>query len=467
MNHSVLVETSRRFVEAFLPAGKGQAGGRRDARRTARSARPLNAAIFGAGLTAGSKTGSCRCCSGREGRPAALSGDPGAQTRADFRSASNAASARCRARWPPGCWPQPRNCWRWNAYCEPMPITPRATRCCAARRRGQDRTGRRVRALDGALATVPPRRLCLGWKPTTMYLPVSDALGRQLVGDKYSVAAFDDRASHPPGRACARSSSPLLVVDNLERIPLPPFLAGPRPRHWPRTPRDALAGHPRCAHGCAQGQTRLLFTSRSPARALRRPPAQRTAPLPRPRGRSEAIEQVLDAEAGLAASPTWMLRAGRSSNWWTRCWPCPHAGAARARDPAPGHWRRRATRSSRLMAAMEVKQFPGSREQSVFASVELSLRRLSPDNWERARALGVFHAVSNSASCAMMGWGRRRRRRPRAQAGRTGLAWPMRHHHLSLNPRSVPICASGWKRRKPRRSPRLEVATMRGVGLNR
>ena len=33
---------------------------------------------------------------------------------------------------------------------------------------------------------------------------------------------------------------------------------------------------------------------------------------------------------------------------------------------------------------------PASREKSVFASVELSLRRLSPANRERARVLGVF-----------------------------------------------------------------------------
>src|SRR5439155_165787 len=43
-----------------------------------------------------------------------------------------------------------------------------------------------------------------------------------------------------------------------------------------------------------------------------------------------------------------------------------------------------------LMAAME-KQFPGSREHSLFASVELSLRRMSPANREKARVLGVFH----------------------------------------------------------------------------
>ena len=65
-----------------------------------------------------------------------------------------------------------------------------------------------------------------------------------------------------------------------------------------------------------------------------------------------------------------------------------------------------ATRTSlvELMAEMD-KQFPGSREKSVFASVELSLRRLSQANRERARVLGVFHGgVDLDALRAMMQW---------------------------------------------------------------
>lgn len=52
-----------------------------------------------------------------------------------------------------------------------------------------------------------------------------------------------------------------------------------------------------------------------------------------------------------------------------------------------------ATRTSlvELMAEME-QTFPGHREKSVFASVELSLRRMSKANRDRARVLGVFHS---------------------------------------------------------------------------
>src|SRR5262249_36567730 len=57
-----------------------------------------------------------------------------------------------------------------------------------------------------------------------------------------------------------------------------------------------------------------------------------------------------------------------------------------------------------LMADMD-RRFPGSREQSPFASVELSLRRLSSVNWERARVLGVFHGrVDLDVLRTMMGW---------------------------------------------------------------
>src|SRR5262249_5702593 len=62
-----------------------------------------------------------------------------------------------------------------------------------------------------------------------------------------------------------------------------------------------------------------------------------------------------------------------------------------------------ATRASlvALMAEME-HTFPGSREQSVFASVELSLQRLSAANQERARVLGVFHGGVDFDVLAMM-----------------------------------------------------------------
>ena len=95
----------------------------------------------------------------------------------------------------------------------------------------------------------------------------------------------------------------------------------------------------------------------------------------------EEIEQLVDAVHGHARTLALL------------------APALRARGVA-------ATRESlvELMAEME-RRFPGNREQSVFASVELSLRRLSPANRERVRVLGVFHGgVDLDVLRLMMGW---------------------------------------------------------------
>ncbi|HMV40139.1 MAG TPA: AAA family ATPase, partial [Plasticicumulans sp.] len=59
---------------------------------------------------------------------------------------------------------------------------------------------------------------------------VLDALGRQLVGDDYSVAAFadPDQATQPVERAL-REQPTLLVIDNMESLLLPPFMAAGTP----------------------------------------------------------------------------------------------------------------------------------------------------------------------------------------------------------------------------------------------
>ncbi|MDS4032233.1 MAG: tetratricopeptide repeat protein, partial [Candidatus Contendobacter sp.] len=99
-----------------------------------------------------------------------------------------------------------------------------------------------------------------------------------------------------------------------------------------------------------------------------------------------------------------------------------------------------ATRESlvELMAEME-QRFPGSREQSVFASVELSLQRLSAANRERARVLGVFHGgVHPAVLCPMMQWGMEDFTALASELIKTGLATPNRYNHLTLNPALCP-----------------------------
>ena len=87
-----------------------------------------------------------------------------------------------------------------------------------------------------------------------------------------------------------------------------------------------------------------------------------------------------------------------------------------------------------LMAEME-RKFPRSREQSVFASVELSLRRLSPANQEKARVLGVFHGgVDLDVLRTMMQWENADVASLAGELITTGLATPNRYNHLTLNP---------------------------------
>ncbi|MGH9817800.1 MAG: tetratricopeptide repeat protein, partial [Candidatus Acidiferrales bacterium] len=85
------------------------------------------------------------------------------------------------------------------------------------------------------------------------------------------------------------------------------------------------------------------------------------------------------------------------------------------------------------------RKFPGSREQSVFASVELSLRRLSPANRDKARALGVFHGgFKLEVLGLMMEWEVADLTSLAGELIETGLATADRYNHLTLNPALCP-----------------------------
>lgn len=103
-----------------------------------------------------------------------------------------------------------------------------------------------------------------------------------------------------------------------------------------------------------------------------------------------------------------------------------------------------------LMAEMEQK-FPGSREKSVFASVELSLRRLSTKNRERARVLGVFYgAVDLNVLRVMMDWEKADVTSLAGELIETGLETLDPFDHLTLKPGALSLLA-----RAARCRPRL------------
>ena len=222
---------------------------------------------------------------------------------------------------------------------------------------------------------------------------VLDAIGRQLVGKDYSVATYDDqeKAVLPVERMLAEQTT-LLVIDNMESVLLPPYLARETPEvltDEARATLDAILAL--CARLMANGETRLVFTSREalPApfdAAGNRRELQRLA-------RDDAVklvERVLNDAGGDTGAPG----DARGPEAIERLVDAVHGHARTLALLAPSLRERgvEATRRSLVDLMTEMEQrYPGSREQSVFAGVELSLRRLSATNRERARVLGLFH----------------------------------------------------------------------------
>jgi tetratricopeptide (TPR) repeat protein len=265
---------------------------------------------------------------------------------------------------------------------------------------------------------------------------VLDAIGRQLVPG-YSVATFDnlEQATLPVERALAEQST-LLVVDNMESILLPPYLETPEAlSEDARRELDAILAL--CARLNAKCDTRLVFTSRE---ALPAPfDAQQQRRELHQLDRNDAVklvERALNREAGAGAAAD-----------------AAQAAIEQLVDAVNGHARTlallapslrsrgvEATRASlvELMAEME-RKFPGSREQSVYASVELSLRRMSLENRERARVLGVFHGGADlDVLRTMMQCENADVAALASELIETGLATLNRYNHLTLNPALCP-----------------------------
>jgi tetratricopeptide (TPR) repeat protein len=264
-------------------------------------------------------------------------------------------------------------------------------------------------------------------------LAVLDAVGQQLVA-KYSVAAFNDiDAAIQPVERALKEQSTLLVIDNMESILLPPYVET----------SAALAADARadleailalCARLNAVGETRLVFTSREPL----------PAPFDGERNRRELhrldrddavrfVERILNVEGqgtGAAANA-----ARESIEQLVDAVNC-HARTLTLLAPSLRQQGPDATRLSltRLMEEME-RKYPGNREQSLYASVALSLQRMSPENRERARVLGVFHGgVDLDMLRLMMQWEKTDVASLSQELIETGLATPDPYNHLTLNP---------------------------------
>ena len=277
---------------------------------------------------------------------------------------------------------------------------------------------------------------------------VVDKLGHQLIKTGFSTQADchgDLAEAERQIERTLREQPTLLVMDNMESVLLPPFLEKETPEALSEESRAELeAIQALCKRLLTVGDTRLVFTSRE---ALPAPfDAERCRRELHRLDREDAVKLVervlntsLTRERGSQGSADASDAAREEIEQLVDTVHC-HARTLALLAPALRSLGVEATRESlvELMAQME-RQFPGSREQSVFASVELSLQRMSEVNRERARVLGVFHGgVDLNVLRVMMQWEEADVGTLASDLVHTGLATPNRYNHLTLNPALCP-----------------------------
>jgi hypothetical protein len=282
------------------------------------------------------------------------------------------------------------------------------------------RTGRFRRAAFVSLGTISDVRSVL------------DSLGRQVLpeGANWSVAQVRvlRQALQPVQRALADHPT-LLVLDNLESVL--PDASGQTPAAAPvaelwRLCQDLLNANP---------ATRLLFTSRE---ALPEPFAQRRADMVlEALSQADAIALVSQvmAQEGVTPHPsdpgstpqdiTDLVEAmGRH----------PRALVLLAREVARRGVRDTTTSVRELMTALH-DRYPDDREQSLYASVELSLRRLEPEVRAPLQPLAVFHGGVHLRVWALMtGADAETIKNLAAAVVDVGLGTNMGYGHLRLDP---------------------------------
>ena len=225
-------------------------------------------------------------------------------------------------------------------------------------------------------------------------------LGQQLLpeGEKWHVG--DSAEEFKQGRLeverALRDRRTIIVLDNMESVLPDP---GTRGRGDTETRRDDAALKEifdLCAAMLDGGpSTRLIFTSREP---LPEPfaPVARTAELREldPNDAIELVSQVMKREGlepkhdDAGNTPTEVAELVEAVGCHAR------ALALLAREIAIQGVSATTGNVQRLMEELERKH-PGERENSLYASVELSLRRLPPEMRQQIKPLGVFHGGAN------------------------------------------------------------------------
>ena len=449
MSHSVLVETARRFVAAFYAElAKGQRVGQAMlAGQMALHSDPSRGQRYGIGeLTLADWF--VPVLYQEKDDPQLFTATPAPQTQEDLRS-------RQRARLG-AVPPEPADTGFVGRSRDLLALERLLRQERWAVLRGQGGEGKTALAAELARWLVRSQQLrraaFVSVELCSQGQAVLDALGRQLVGADYSAAKYEspEQALLPIERAL-REQPTLLVIDNMESVLLPPYLETPEllSEEAALELKEILALAERLLR---VGETRLVFTSREalPAPFDAGPQCWELHQL----GKGDAVALIERSLAAVESSGAAGAGAGATALEARReeieALVAAVQGHARTLALLAPELRRRGVAATQaalveLMEQMQrqVAQLPADdprrREQSLFASVELSLRRLSATNRERAQLLGVFHGgVDLDALRAMTGWEAAEVEGLAQELVGTGLATANPYNHLSLNPALCP-----------------------------
>ncbi len=228
---------------------------------------------------------------------------------------------------------------------------------------------------------------------------VLDALGHQLLpeGENWSVAQFSTlKEAFQPVERALRDRRTIVVIDNVESLFVVPLSGG-------MSSNEAIPPESGTTNPCAEifqlcrdlldadAATRIVFTSREP---LPEPfhHARRTAEL-RELDHPDAIELVAEVmkRNGLEPKHDDAGNTPQEIADLISAVGC-HARALTllARWVAVEGLSVTAKNAHEIFAELE-RKYPGNRENSLYASVELSLRRLPKDMQAQVRSLAVVH----------------------------------------------------------------------------
>lgn len=277
---------------------------------------------------------------------------------------------------------------------------------------------------------------------------VLDALGRQLLpeGEKWSVAQFSDlKDARLEVERALRDRRTIIVLDNLESVLPDPATGG---RGDGATGRDDAALKEifdLCSALLdADPATRLAFTSREP---LPEPFAHRhrVAEL-RELDRHDAIElvsQVMKGE-GLEPKRDEVGNAPQEITELVEAVGC-HARALTllAREISIRGVGATTENPHQLMAELD-RKYPGDRENSLYASVELSLCRLPTEMQQQIKPMGIFHGgASLRALPRVLGVDPQTALAVGRAIVKVGLAQAMPYGYLRLDPALPPYLLRG------------------------